>query len=157
MKILKPPILKLLILQYLKEKGHGTGYDFMKFSRDKGFPGSPGSVYPHLHELEKNGFVIHENEGRRKVYKLTEEGERYLEELEKTRSELLELYNRLGFSPAPKGMKCPDHKLMSIFKKSFTKLAQIDWKKPYRERVYRIIKELHDEIARWKDESDRGS
>lgn len=46
---------------------------------------------------------------------------------------------------------------MSIFKKSFTKLAQIDWKKPYRERVYRIIKELHDEIARWKDESDRGS
>jgi len=154
---LKPPILKLLILQYLKGKGQGTGYDFMKFSRDKGFPGSPGSVYPHLHELEKDGFVVHESVGRRKVYRLTEEGKRYLEELERTRSELLELYRRLGFSPVSKGMKCPDRKLMGIFKKSFAKLAQIDWEKPYRERVYRIIKELHDEIARWKDESDRGS
>ncbi|HCZ06918.1 MAG TPA: hypothetical protein DHV12_07315 [Thermotogae bacterium] len=151
---LKPAVLKLMILQYLKEKGLGTGYDFIKFAREKGFSSSPGSVYPHLHELEKAGMVVHIDEGRKKVYRLTEEGIRYLEELERTRAELMELYRRLGFSPVQENKICPDRRLMEILRKSFSKFSRIDWNKPYREKVYRIIDELYREIERWKDEGD---
>lgn len=36
---------------------------------------SPGSIYPALQELEKNGLISFEREGRQKVYRITPEGE----------------------------------------------------------------------------------
>lgn len=40
-----------------------------------------GSIYDHLRELEKAGFVKSERSGRRKVYRLTKRGEMLLKAL----------------------------------------------------------------------------
>lgn len=40
---------------------------------------SPGSVYPTLQQLEDEGLVLAKDEGGRKVYRLTTEGEHYVE------------------------------------------------------------------------------
>ncbi|WP_017573581.1 PadR family transcriptional regulator [Nocardiopsis halotolerans] len=61
-----------------------SGYEIIREGRDRSggmWRPSPGSVYPMLQQLEDEGLVSQEGgEGRRRPYKLTEEGIAHLEE-----------------------------------------------------------------------------
>jgi DNA-binding PadR family transcriptional regulator len=74
--------LKYIILQYIKEKP-SYGYDIIRALEER-FHGfyvpSPGTVYPTLQMLEEMGYVtLVEQEGK-KVYTITEEGRKFLDE-----------------------------------------------------------------------------
>ncbi|NKY98592.1 PadR family transcriptional regulator [Nocardiopsis alborubida] len=61
-----------------------SGYEIIREGRDRSggmWRPSPGSVYPMLQQLEDEGLVVQqEGEGRRRPYRLTEEGIAHLEE-----------------------------------------------------------------------------
>lgn len=63
---------KIQILRLLsKEPSHGY-----IISNELGRHGS--TVYEHLHQLEDEGYIVGEEDGRRIVYRLTEKGELFL-------------------------------------------------------------------------------
>ncbi len=73
---------KYIILQYVKERP-SQGYEIIRALEDR-FHGlyvpSAGTIYPGLQMLERDGYVVAaELEGKR-VYSITPEGLRYLEE-----------------------------------------------------------------------------
>jgi len=73
--------LKQLILASLKT-GPLSGYDIMNRLGDRlGARPSPGSVYPLLAELEKEGLIAAEEDGRRKEYSLSPKGRQEIEKL----------------------------------------------------------------------------
>ncbi|RLI77397.1 hypothetical protein DRP05_10235 [Archaeoglobales archaeon] len=74
-------ILKLLILKEL-EKGNATGYDLIKkISIKTSKKPSPGSVYPLLKELTNSGFLSVRDEGKKKIYSISEKGKKILKEI----------------------------------------------------------------------------
>lgn len=74
--------LKLVILDLLKEKPR-HGYDIIQ-ELEKRFHGfyspSPGSVYPILQLLEDQDFVISNQQSGKKVYTITDAGEKFVSE-----------------------------------------------------------------------------
>ncbi|RLI74145.1 hypothetical protein DRO97_06285 [Archaeoglobales archaeon] len=74
-------ILKLLILKEL-EKSDATGYDLIKkISIKTSKKPSPGSVYPLLKELTNSGFLSVRDEGKKKIYSISEKGKKILKEI----------------------------------------------------------------------------
>lgn len=75
--------LKLVILSLLAEKPR-HGYEIIKELEDRvggAYSPSPGTVYPTLTLLEDLGYArAQTEEGNRKVYEITDEGRRHLEE-----------------------------------------------------------------------------
>jgi DNA-binding PadR family transcriptional regulator len=74
--------LQLVILALLEEKSR-HGYEIIKAldQRSGGFYSpSPGMVYPALTYLEELGYAIVEAEGAKKLYQITDEGRRHLDE-----------------------------------------------------------------------------
>jgi DNA-binding PadR family transcriptional regulator len=71
------------ILMLLAEEPR-SGYEIIREGRERSggmWRPSPGSVYPMLQQLEDEGLVVQEEgEGRRRPYRLTEEGIAHLEE-----------------------------------------------------------------------------
>lgn len=64
--------LDMIILYKLKQDTT-HGYDLIKFiHREFGIFLSPGTVYPVLYELEKNGVVRSEMTGKRRMYSLVD-------------------------------------------------------------------------------------
>ncbi len=82
-----PPFLrrgaiKFIILDLLKDKPK-HGYEIIKDMEAKGgglYSPSPGSVYPTLQMMEELGYVMSRQDGNKKVYEITPEGRKYLEE-----------------------------------------------------------------------------
>jgi len=73
---------KFLILELLKEKPC-CGYEIIRLFEERfhGFYApSPGVVYPTLQMLEEIGHVISLQQGSKKVYTITEEGQSFLDE-----------------------------------------------------------------------------
>jgi DNA-binding PadR family transcriptional regulator len=72
--------MKYLLLEVLKE-GPRHGYDIIsEMERQSGYRPSPGSIYPTLQMLEEGGFLTSEQVEGKKVYSITEEGLKLLEE-----------------------------------------------------------------------------
>jgi DNA-binding PadR family transcriptional regulator len=74
--------IKFVILRLLKEKPR-HGYEVIKALEERmggWYSPSPGTVYPTLQLLEDQGYLQASDEGGKKVYQITAEGERYLEE-----------------------------------------------------------------------------
>jgi DNA-binding PadR family transcriptional regulator len=74
--------VKFMILDMLKERPK-HGYEIMKDIEEKvgGFyAASPGSVYPTLQMLEDQGYLTSEQSDGKKVYQITDEGRKYLDE-----------------------------------------------------------------------------
>ncbi|HEX2092814.1 MAG TPA: PadR family transcriptional regulator [Longimicrobiaceae bacterium] len=102
--------LKLVILSLLAEKPR-HGYEIIKELEDRmggAYSPSPGTVYPTLALLEDLGYAAaRTEEGNRKVYEITEEGRRHLEE---NRSTVDDIFGRvdemasLFFGPAMAGL-----------------------------------------------------
>jgi DNA-binding PadR family transcriptional regulator len=78
-----PGDLRLLLLDLIKEKPR-HGYELIKELEQKfggGYAPSPGSVYPTLTLLEELGHVSSQaSTGTRRLFEITAEGERYLQE-----------------------------------------------------------------------------
>jgi DNA-binding PadR family transcriptional regulator len=73
---------KYVILQYLKEKP-SYGYELMRALQERFhsfYIPSPGSVYPTLQMLEEMGCVTASEQEGKKVYTITKEGLRFLDE-----------------------------------------------------------------------------
>lgn len=89
--------LRLYLLKLLDEKPR-HGYDVIRRLQDR-FLGvyapSAGTVYPRLARLEEEGLVTHDQEGGRKVYRLTDAGR---EELRRREDELSELERDIAAS-----------------------------------------------------------
>ncbi|BAY18172.1 PadR-like family transcriptional regulator [Nostoc sp. HK-01] len=74
--------IKFLLLEMLSERP-SHGYDLIKAmeSRYGGFHRlSPGSVYPTLQMLEDGGYLTSEQQSGKRVYSITEEGRKLLQE-----------------------------------------------------------------------------
>ena len=72
--------LKFLILMSLQEQPrHGYGI-IQAIEEKRGYAPSPGVVYPTLQLLQDQGFVNTTEQEDRKIYALTDEGRRYLQE-----------------------------------------------------------------------------
>lgn len=74
--------IKFIILRLLKEKPR-HGYEVIKALEERMagcYTPSAGTVYPTLQMLEDQGYVRGVDQGGKKVYEVTPEGERYLEE-----------------------------------------------------------------------------
>ena len=81
----RPPVrgfLRLLVLEALRgEPLHG--YEIMRrMSCMLEYTPSPGVIYPTLQFLEESGLISSELEGRRRIYRITEEGLKYLRDHE---------------------------------------------------------------------------
>ncbi|MGA7076988.1 MAG: PadR family transcriptional regulator [Halobacteriota archaeon] len=71
--------LKYAALMVLQEQPL-HGYAIIKAIEEKyGYPPSPGVVYPTLQMLEDQGYVVMSQQENKKVYTLTDEGQRCLE------------------------------------------------------------------------------
>ncbi|MBS7649816.1 MAG: PadR family transcriptional regulator [Candidatus Bathyarchaeia archaeon] len=72
--------LRFLILLLLRKRSN-HGYGLMKaISEEFQYTPSPGVLYPTLQMLEDMGYVKANQENNRKVYSITDEGIKYLEE-----------------------------------------------------------------------------
>ena len=92
-------IIRLLILYVLREKPL-HGYGIMKELKEiMGKMPGPGNIYPQIRYLLRRNYIeIHEEiqEGRRrKVYRITEKGLKYLEENMDRVNEAIDMFSRL--------------------------------------------------------------
>lgn len=122
------PFIKVIIINFLLQQDGLTGYDIIKYCRNYGIPASSGTVYPHLKTMEDAGIILCKEEGRRKLYHLTESG----------RSEM----EGTALSRAPEFLK-------NTYFKSMGLAATIDWTK--KEEV-KVLLDNVDEIRRYLSE-----
>jgi DNA-binding PadR family transcriptional regulator len=87
--------LKYVVLDLLKDKP-SHGYEVIRTleERSRGFYSpSPGSVYPTLQLLEDLGYVVATQRDGKKVYTVTDEGQKFLEE---HRRSVEDIWGRVG-------------------------------------------------------------
>jgi DNA-binding PadR family transcriptional regulator len=90
--------LQLVVLALL-EKQPAHGYELIRAieERSSGFyVPSPGVIYPALTYLEEIGQAAMEQDGNRKLYRLTEDGRRYLDANRANAEAMLEALGRVG-------------------------------------------------------------
>ncbi len=78
--------LKVVILELLKDQPR-HGYDIIRALEERmrgRYRPSPGSVYPTLQMLEDLGYVTSTQQDGKKIYTITDEGRRYLNEQQST-------------------------------------------------------------------------
>ncbi len=141
--------LKALILEYLYKYGEGSGYDFMKFCKERGIEVSAGTVYPHLSKLSKDGLVEFTVEGRKKKYFLTEKGKTLAQKIVESKENLKEVFKKLGVTT---GFDAPEF-VGRRMRKIFTSLKEVDWKR--KKGVEKLIEELEEfikDLRRWYSE-----
>ena len=76
-------MIKMMVLKELDNQEQ-SGYDLMKKISLSSNKPSPGYIYPLLRNLEERGFVSCIEEKRRKVYHISREGRKFLNNLKRT-------------------------------------------------------------------------
>jgi DNA-binding PadR family transcriptional regulator len=90
--------LQLLLLMLIAEKP-SHGYDLIKVLEERSggyYVPSPGMVYPALTYLEEAGYATVEPEGTKKLYRISEEGRRHLDENRAAADALAAQLERIG-------------------------------------------------------------
>jgi DNA-binding PadR family transcriptional regulator len=99
--------LKYVILQLLAEKPR-HGYEIIKALEERfagAYAPSAGTVYPTLSLLEDLGYAtVTPEEGGKKIYSITEEGRRYLEQNKSAVDDIFDRIAELGASFLSDGM-----------------------------------------------------
>lgn len=90
--------LQLVLLALLAERpAHGYELIRMLEERSNGFyTPSPGVIYPALTYLDEIGYAEVEQDGNRKLYKITEAGRKHLEANRSDAEAMLEALSRIG-------------------------------------------------------------
>jgi DNA-binding PadR family transcriptional regulator len=148
--------LKFIILRLLKEKPR-HGYDVIKALEERMwgcYTPSAGAVYPTLQLLEDQGYVRSAETEGKKVYHITPEGERFLEE---HRDTLDDIFERLRDT-----VRDFAGGAMGDLNRSFSRLAATTYKRAWRggpgnpalRRVVEILDRAAAEIERAWDEPE---
>jgi DNA-binding PadR family transcriptional regulator len=90
--------LQLLLLALIAEKP-SHGYDLIKVLEERSggyYVPSPGMIYPALTYLEEAGQATVEPEGTKKLYRISEEGRRHLEQNQAAAEDLIAQLERIG-------------------------------------------------------------
>jgi DNA-binding PadR family transcriptional regulator len=90
--------LQLLLLALIAEKP-SHGYDLIKVLEERSggyYVPSPGMIYPALTYLEEAGQATIEPEGTKKLYRISEEGRRHLEQNRTAADDLIAQLERIG-------------------------------------------------------------
>jgi DNA-binding PadR family transcriptional regulator len=90
--------LQLVLLAQLEQRP-AHGYELIKALEEKSngfYVPSPGVIYPALTYLDEIGHAEVEQEGNRKLYRLTDEGRKHLEANRATVDAMLEMLGRVG-------------------------------------------------------------
>jgi DNA-binding PadR family transcriptional regulator len=144
--------VKFVILRLLKEKPR-HGYEIIKALEERlagWYTPSPGTVYPTLQLLEDQGYVRVVEEGGKKVYHLTPEGEAFLEEHRETLDDIVDRVRDTvrDFAGGP----------MGDLHQAFARVARATYKRAWRwgpghpavPRVVEILRKAAEEIeAAW--------
>ncbi len=142
--------VKFVILRLLKEKPR-HGYDVIKALEERMggcYTPSAGTVYPTLQLLEDEGYVrVVETEGK-KVYHITPEGERYLEEHRDLLDEILDRVRETVRDFTGGGL--------GEVQSAFARLAGVTFRRAWRrgpedpalKRVAEILRKAADDVER---------
>jgi DNA-binding PadR family transcriptional regulator len=90
--------LQLLLLALIADKP-SHGYDLIKLLEERSggyYVPSPGMIYPALTYLEEAGHATVEQEGTKKLYRISEEGKAYLDANRASADELLAQLDRIA-------------------------------------------------------------
>lgn len=146
--------VKFVILRLLREKPR-HGYDIIRELEDR-FGGcytpSAGTVYPTLQLLEDQGYVRAEEHEGKKVYSITPEGERFLDENSQVLDDILARVRETvhGFTGGRMG------ELHSVFARLATSTYRRAWRygphHPRLEKVVEILRRAADDVERaWEE------
>uniref|UniRef100_A0A7V3RDK8 PadR family transcriptional regulator n=1 Tax=Mesoaciditoga lauensis TaxID=1495039 RepID=A0A7V3RDK8_9BACT len=102
------PMLKMMLLNFLSENKEGTGYDFLKYAKEKGMPASAGTVYPQLSDLLDKKMIEQKIIGRRKIYSLTLEGDDFVKKLRENTDTLKLMMRKIGIVIGEKNPSMPE-------------------------------------------------
>ena len=145
--------VKYVILRLLKEKPR-HGYEVIRALEEKMagcYTASPGTVYPTLQLLEDEGYIKAVETDGKKVYHVTPEGEKYLEEHRDLLDEILDRVRETVHEFTGGGV--------GDVQKAFGRLAAVTFKQAWRRgpddpsvhRVAEILQRAADEVERaWK-------
>lgn len=102
------PMLKMMLLNFLAENKAGTGYDFLKYAKEKGMPASAGTVYPQLSDLLEKKLIDQKVIGRRKIYSLTPEGNDFVKQLRENTDTIKMMMRKIGIIIGEKNPSMPE-------------------------------------------------
>src|SRR5436309_283285 len=152
--------LKYVILRLLEEKPR-HGYEIIKELEDRfggAYSPSPGTVYPTLTMLEDLGYAkAMPEEGGRKIYEITDEGKKHLEEHSSTVDDIFERIARFveGFFDAP--MSDLKSAMANLGRATFIVASRSPNDKSRVERISAILRKAAAEIEALGRESGEGS
>lgn len=88
--------LDVVVSTELRKSGSMSGYDIMKLIHGThDIPISPGTVYSLLYSLERRKIVVGEWAEGKRIYTLTQEGERVVDAILRSKDELLKFVELL--------------------------------------------------------------
>ena len=152
--------LKYVILRLLAQKPR-HGYEIIKELEDRfggAYAPSPGTVYPTLTMLEDLGYArAMPEEGGRKIYEITDEGKKHLEEHSATVDDIFERIARFveGFFDAP--MSDLKSAMANLGRATFIVASRSPNDKSRVERISAILRKAAAEIEALGRESGEGS
>jgi DNA-binding PadR family transcriptional regulator len=89
-KALVRSFLDIIVLNNIKDHGPLSGYDIIELVQTRfNFMVSPGSVYSLLYSLEREGLVISDLGGGKRMFNLTEKGKEYIGAILNSNEEIL--------------------------------------------------------------------
>lgn len=141
--------LKYVILRLLAEKPR-HGYEVIKELEERlggAYAPSPGTVYPTLTMLEDLGFArAMPEEGGRKIYEITDEGRKHLEQHSATVDDIFERIARFveGFFDAP--MSELKRSMANLGRATFSAASRAPNDRERLERIAAILKRAASEI-----------
>jgi DNA-binding PadR family transcriptional regulator len=141
--------LRVVILELLRDQPR-HGYDIIRALEERmrgHYRPSPGSVYPTLQMLEDLGYVTSNQQDGKKIYTITDEGRRYLEEQQPTVDDIRSRM-RAGWDAAQRP-EVSDlmHEVQQLARGLF-RLGTHSLQDPER------LKRLRELVARWRAELD---
>ncbi|WP_036224734.1 PadR family transcriptional regulator [Mesoaciditoga lauensis] len=146
------PFLKILLLNFIEKEGKTTGYDFLKYCKKENITASPGTVYPQLEALAKDGILEKKVDGRKNVYFLTKKGKGFLKEIQKSKEGFKNIMSKLGVVMENPQTSMPKS-IQKSFRAFFYSLHSVNWKRE--KDVENFLKEferVESEIRRWLNE-----
>ncbi len=152
--------LKYVILDLLAEKS-SHGYEVIQTLEEKSrgfYSPSPGSVYPTLQLLEDLSYVSVEQRDGKKIYAVTDEGQKFLEE---NRRSVEDIWDRVGggWDPAmAEEMHGIRHEVMGLGKRFGREMhggrLDSDKLRRVREVISAAVRQIEDILDESSDEGD---
>jgi DNA-binding PadR family transcriptional regulator len=142
--------VKFVVLRMLKEKPM-HGYEVMRALEERMagcYTPSAGTVYPTLQLLEDEGYVKAVETDGKKVYHITPEGERYLEQHRDLLDEILDRVRETVRDFTGGGVGEVQHAFANLAKTTFKRAWRRGPDDPALKRVAEILRKAADDIER---------